>query len=179
MVRDNVPANTTQVRGQIRLVGNGDLTEITCDKNQFLEVYSEQSDSSYKYFPGYGVAHRDLQNGYADFDAEATGGGSGNDGEEINGTFRWEVYNDNAKEDLATTGPSFRTEDLRDAQGSSRTEKVMAPRHVVGAPEDGYLVLAFKVDSGQDGYVLESDDTAHSGTILDNGFPYTRMHIPS
>lgn len=162
--------------GSAQYWGNGDLTEVTISETDWQEVASVQSTKSQKYFPGYGTSDRDGNSGFADFDAEATGGGSANDGDEVNVKFRYVVYADANKDFPIWFGPDLDAASLRAAVGSNRSEKPMVPQQAHGAPEDGYVVLEIKgKDSDADGAVLESDDTDHSGTILDLGFPYTEV----
>lgn len=173
MVQDNAAAN--MARGQKQQIGDGDLTEATLASDRWVPIFEVQSSKSIKYFPGYGTGNRQGQAGYSDLDLEADGSGTGTDGDSIAAELRWEVYNDAAKDDLAAVGPYFRSEDLRAAVSQDRTEKVLSPMQRVGAPEDGYLVLAAKVDSAQDGVVVEADTSAHSGSVSDVGMAYTKI----
>lgn len=173
MVRDNSPAN--EERGSRQAVHDGDLDEITVEAGEWKSVFEKQSSRSQKFFPGYGRADRRTNAGYADFDLEADGTGNGTDGDEIQGQFRWAVYNDAEQDALAATGPVFRTQDLRASVSASRTEKTLSPMQRIGAPEDGYLVLEFKADPAYDGYVIEADGSGHSGTIADTGIDFTKL----
>jgi len=175
MVEDNKAAGGTF--GTLRYIGDGDLTEVTLSEDNWQEIYSVQSSKSLKYFAGYGTTSRDGESGWSDFDAEATGSGALSDGDELNVEFRWAVYNDANKDDLAAIGPKMDSSVLRAAVGEAITDKVMVGSQAIGAPEDGYLALEVKAkDSNSDGAIIESDGgTPHSGTLLDTGFAYTEM----
>jgi len=174
MVQDNRPARST--RGNERRITDGDLTEATVDQDNWIELFSVQSSNSLKYFPGHGVANRDMGNaGFADVDLEADGTGALGDGDAIDGDLRWAVYNDASKDDLAAIGPKIRSEQLRGAVSDNRTEKPFIPIQAIGAPFDGYIVLECKADAGSDGAVVEADTSSHSGDVVDVGIPFTEL----
>jgi hypothetical protein len=173
MVQDNYAANKKV--GQRESVHDGDLSEVTVEAGEWKNVFEKQSSRTLKFFPGYGSSDRRGDAGYADYDLEADGTGSGGDGDHIEGQFRWVVYNDAEQDDIAAIGPTFRTQDLRASVSADRTEKTLAPMQAIGAPEDGYLVLQFKADAAYDGYVIEADDGDHSGEITDTGIDFTRL----
>jgi len=174
MVRDNPPLR--RVRGNERRITSGDLTETTVNSDNWIELWSLQSTNSLKYVPGYGVENRQRGNaGFADLDLEATGNGSGNDGDAIDGDLRWAVYNDAGKNDLAAVGPKLRSETLRGAVSDDRTEKPFVAMRKIGAPFDGYIAFEIKADSASDGREVEADDADHTGSVVDVGIPYAEV----
>lgn len=152
-----------------------DMERVIVSDTDFTEVASVQGGKVEKYLPGYGVENRQGEVGYADFDAEATGNAGGSNGERIDGIFRFVVYEDPSKEVVKRFGPTMRTEDLRTSVAEDRTNKRMVAARKFGTPDDGFLALEFKADGGSDGYELETYRSQHSGTLLEQGFPFSKV----
>lgn len=165
MVRDNADANV--VKGNEKAIEADDVKAATLDKDRWVPIWEQQSTKSLKYFPGYGVGDRRGQAGYSDLDLTATGNGTGTAGDNINCELRWEVYNDANQDDPAAFGPYFTSGDLRAAVSEDRTNKTLTPMQRIGAPEDGYLVLAAKVKDSQDGVETQASvDTGMAYTLI-------------
>ena len=167
MVRNMTGANRSELRvANEERIRDGDLIESTLDDDIYVPVFQVQSDRTTRYAGGHGPSSRQHGTGWADLDL-ATGAGG-----DINGKARWEVYRDSSKEDLKAVSDTFRLENLRSAVAADRTEKVLMPQRAPVPPQDGYLVLAVKADSGNDGDTVDQTE----GDV-DVGVPYSRMRV--
>jgi hypothetical protein len=145
-----------------------DLEESTVLANQFVSVLSVQSDRTTVFAPGSGVQSSDRGMGYADLDLQVLDDTDTAVG--AKGKFRWEMYRDSSREDLQYVSTTFRAENLRSSVAADRTEKEILEQLAPAAPQDGYLVLAFKPKASQDGYTVSASDSA-----VDLGIPYSRI----
>lgn len=144
---------------------SGDIEENTVTDGVFTPVFEVQADRTKTFAAGFGSNSRERGNvGWADLDLQNAAGAA------TDGILRWEVYRDSDKEDLVFTSGTFRTEDLRSAVSSNRTEKDVMPQKAQVPPQDGFLVLAIDPDSGSDGDTL---DQANSDEDL--GIPHSKI----
>jgi hypothetical protein len=162
MVRNLYPKGVSM--GAEERIRNGDLNGATVDQDNWVPIFETQSTRTLKYAPGHGVSDRRGNAGFADLDLQTS------TPSDIDGQLRWEVYNDANKDDLVGVSATFRSENLRAAVNDNRTEKPMMPLLAPGAPDEGFVVLAFKADSGSDG-----DTISPSDSNVDVGLPYTRF----
>lgn len=168
-VNNFVPANGAELsKANQKRVRPADLNDAkVMDSDRFVPIFEVQSNRTEVYAPGSGPSNRQHAKGWSDLDlrddAAAPGG-------EINGDLRWEMYGDSSREDLRRVSDTFRTEDLRSAEAEQRTEKEVIPQLAPAAPQDGYVVLALKVDAADDGAALDS-----TNSTVDLGIPYSKL----
>lgn len=161
MVR-NLTEKGFNIGSEVRIL-NGDLEAVTPSAGTWTPIWKQQSTKSVKYAHGHGVSNRDGNAGFGDLDLQHAAGA-------LDGELRFEVYNDANMDDLIAISGVYRTENLRAAVSDSRTEKPMFPLLAPGAPDEGYLVLAYKPDAGSAGTAV---DPAASNVGV--GIPYTRF----
>jgi len=145
-----------------------DLEENTVLLSNYVPIFAVQSDRTTVFAPGSGVQSSDRGNGYADLDLQVLD--DTDTAVDAKGKFRWEMYRDSSREDLQYVSTTFRAENLRSSVAADRTEKEILPQLAPAAPQDGWLVLAFKPKESQDGYQVSASD---SNTDL--GIPYSRI----
>jgi hypothetical protein len=169
MVNNFTRANGAEVQAANReRWDTDDMEEPTVLSTQFVPVFEAQSDRTEVYAPGAGIQSTDRGEGFADLDLKLLDDSSSV--VDAKGKLRWEMYRDSSREDLARVSTTFTASNLRSAVNADRTEKELLPQLAPAAPQDGYLVLAYRPTSSQDGYDVSASDSA-----VDLGIPYSRI----
>jgi hypothetical protein len=127
--------------------------ELTAGKYVEIGRFTVPAETEYSW--GYGRANNPENQGYLYVDLEATGSGSGNDGDAIEGNIRFMVESATGRKTEVVA--DFDTEKL-DASKSDRGKQVPLPEQVGSsiATEDSHLVIEFDPVSANDGYDVDS-----------------------
>lgn len=147
----------------------GDVDTTTLSSDMYMDIISKTSTESAKYFLGHGANSRDDANaGYFFAELHATGNGGGTAGDDIDGTYRFVVYED-SEDEVPVVGPTYPSGDLRDAVSANRTERPVLPLLVPGAGKDKSIAVQLEADSDADG--KEVDGTQSNDDV---GIPFTQ-----
>lgn len=147
----------------------GDLETTTVRSDAYVDILSATSTESAKYFMGHGANSRDDANaGYFYVEVHATGAGDGTAGDDIEGVYRFVVYED-SEDEVPVVGPTYDSGDLRDAVSASRTDRPVLPLLVPGAGKDKNIAVQFKAASGSDANVIDGAQTNDDVSV-----PYTQ-----
>ncbi len=150
MVKSTYPISA---RGNEQRFTAQDLTEKTLDSDRYVTLFDIQGDTTTAYGPGFGPDDRNRAEGWSDLDLR------NEDGDRIEGKYRWEVYQDSAKEDLIAKSSTFTDGGLRSAVEASRTDKRNMPAEQPVVGNDSYLVLAFRASPSSDEETVSASET--------------------
>ena len=154
-------------RGTQQTFTEADLNTVSVLSDTYRDILSVTSTESAKFYLGHGMRSRDDPNlGYMYASLLADGTGTGTDGDEINGTFRFVVYAD-SEDEVPIVGPSQDSRDMREAASDARTERPALPLLLPGAGKDKKAAVQFKAVDADDGEVIAAD----SSVLI----PYTQI----
>lgn len=173
-VPNTSPANTQEIEAaeQDRWDVDDLIDGVTVSDSEYRTVFQVQSDRSTKFAPGYGYRDDNHAEGYADFGLQVADDTAGTNAADAKGKYRWEVYGDSDKESPIAFSGTFRASELRTSVSSNRKDKTVISQMAPAAPEDGYVVLAYKGKTAEDGQV-----TYDGGSSDDVGIPYARFKL--
>jgi hypothetical protein len=156
MVKEFRQQNASQVEKADRQeVMPGNTSDVTVHSDSWTEIYTEASTNTKRYAPGYGFGNRNSSDaGFADYNPQNSGGS------DLDGNFRWVLYESSDHDVPIRMGSTFSASALRASESESLRDKQIM------------LVLEFKASSGNDG-----DTYSASNSSAEQGIPYSRFRV--
>jgi hypothetical protein len=168
MVKEFRQQNASQVEKADRQeVMPGNTSDVTVHSDSWTEIYTEASTNTKRYAPGYGFGNRNSSDaGFADYNPQNSGGS------DLDGNFRWVLYESSDHDVPIRMGSTFSASALRASESESLRDKQIMPGQVPRGAQDRELVLEFKASSGNDG-----DTYSASNSSAEQGIPYSRFRV--
>lgn len=131
---------------------------VSLSEGEAISVWSKQVPADKAYAWGFGTRNReDARSSFMHAALEASGAGSGTDGDAVTGALEVEITDSEQRDTL------FRYNygslgNLADAASDNRTERPMQPALGPGAREDRHIEIKIVADSNSDGVELDPAD---------------------
>lgn len=170
MVQEFKQQNSSQVDNADRQeVTPSDTSSTTVHSDSWAEIYTVASTNTKRYAPGYGTGNRNASDaGFADYNMMD----NSSTPVEIDGNFRWVLYESSDHDVPLRIGGTFSAAAMRASENESLRDKQIQPGQYPRGAQDRELVLEFKAAAANDG-----DTYSPSNSTAEQGLPYSRFRV--